>query len=292
MNFTKKFIRYCVVIFLVSHAALCSDKLEIKENYMQKIEACLVKYLQNKGKLTRNFQTALPASSVLCRFITPWALQTVNDAASDLVEEAFPTATDCLTMGFRDKEVIDYIMKIQVLGVSEALDSREIRLETTRSKFKQELESIASNCQIDQKDFVKLFNRNLGIKNDTLEMVQYEYCLAKYIVDNNVLELDNVEMNPQHITPDSVDCDSIIDADKRKIEEGLNGKGSEKLSQRSMSCIVDSYRSMKMYDWSAVAKVLQLFEVPREQMEVGFNRIVIKNLEFASSLAICDQLKI
>lgn len=286
MNFAKQFTIQCVVVSVVVGAALCYVQL----NNQQEEEACLVQYLQAKEKLSTDFLSDLPASSQ-CRLITPLQMQIMRITAADFIKKDEPNVVaDCLTKEFNDKEAIDYVVKICVLDASRSLSESERRtqLETTRYEFTQELKNIANFCQTDDNKFIKIFNDNLGFKNNSLEVVQYEYCLAKYAVDNKVLELANVEMNPQQIHKDSVNCDHIIAADKRKSEKDLTDKTSITLKgQRSRNCVIDSYRSFKMYDWTVALKVLNNLDFSRETKKVEANRIIEKIAEFALTIFAC-----
>lgn len=285
MNFAKRFTIQCVVLSMVMCAALCS----VESNNLQEGEACLVQYLQAKEKLSKNFETDLPASSQ-CRLVTPFTMQIIRITADELIKKDAPNAADCLTKEFGDKEAIDYVVKISVIDASRSLSESEraTQLETTRNEFKQELEKIASHCHTDDKNFIKLFSDNLGMKNGSLAVAQYEYCLAKYAVDHKVLELGNVEMNPQQIDEDGVDCDHIIDLDKRKNEKMLTDKASAtSQGSGSTSCVIDSYRSLKIYDWAVALKVINNLDFSRETKKVEANRITEKIATFALSIFAC-----
>lgn len=151
------------------------------------------------------------------------------------------------------------------------------------------METIANDCSIvGTENFVKLFHDNLGIRNESCEVVEYEYCLAKYAVDNKVLELDGVEMNPQHIDSESVDCENIIEVDKRKSEKDLVDKASSTVTgERAISCLVNKYRDSNIYDWNVALKVVNKLDFSRGSRQVQAYRSTKKIAEFALSIFTC-----
>lgn len=282
MNFVI-FVIYCVV----SCAALCSVEANQYPDQFREQNACLVKYLKNKRKLSTDYQSAIPASSK-CRN-RPFVLKFARSELKDLIAKNIPNAAECLTSKINYREAVDYVVKIMVLQNSESLSDTEkqTQVEATRSQIKEEFERILSDCNTDDKTFIEFFSI-LGNRNYSLKEIQYEYCLAKYVVDNKVLEFD-VEMNPQHIDPASVDCEKIIEADKQEDEKAFNDLNSPKVKEQggSMDCGVNTYRNMRVYDWFAGLQVVRDIDISEDVKRMEANRMFAKIREFVLTRSIC-----
>lgn len=281
MDLARNFSIFCVVFY----AALCSAE----ENHFRTGEACITQYLKAKGKLNADFQSSGSPSSH-CRLIIPLAVQMIKTNINDRVKKEIPNESDCLTEELDNQGTIDYLLKISVIGNNKLLSEigRQTQLEETRSQFKADLENIAIQCETDDKNFINIFHDNLGIKNETLEAFQHQYCLTKYAMDNKFLELDNVEMNPHHIDLESVNCDYIVDVEKSKNEKELSDKlSSTPAGGRSSDCILKAFRSNKVFGWNVSLQVLNYLDVARETKEREMNRIGEKIGEYVLSSFSC-----
>lgn len=178
------------------------------------------------------------------------------------------------------------LVKISIIENSYNLSDseRKTQLDETRNELKQNLEQIATQCHTDDKNFISIFNVHLGIKNETLEVLRYEYCTAKYIADNKFLEMGNVEINPHHIDTESVNCDNVIDMDRSKEENGL----SDKLPAQEKECIMNAYKNDKIYELIIALKVANNLEFSRESRNLEINRISQKMTVFAFTPLLCS----
>lgn len=281
MDFARKFSLFCVVFY----AALCSAE----ESPFRTGEACFVQYLKAKGKLNADFPTSVLPSSQ-CRLIVPLTVQMLKSNINDQIRRDTSNESDCLTEEFNNQEAFDYLLKITLIGSSQLMSSiaRETQLTETRNQFKVDLENIAIQCQTDEEKFVKVFHDNLGIKNETLEAFQYEYCLTKYVVGNKLLEVGNADLNPHHIDPENVNCDYIVDAEKSQNEKQISDKLSvTPAGERSLECILNAYRKDNVFGWNVALKVLNYVDLTNERREKEINRIGEKLGEYVLSSFSC-----
>lgn len=278
MNLAVKFIFFCLTIC----AALSSIEVN---NYVREGEACSVEYLQSKGKLSEKFLSSQPASSQ-CRLVIPLTIQVINTIVHDMITKEIPAVADCLIEELDNKGAIDYIILLNVVTVNRFLNEteRQAQFNTTRNDFRVELEEIASHCQIDSRSFIKIFNGYLGVKDESLDMVKQEYCLVKYVADNKIVDLGNVETNSKNIDHDTVICDGIVEADRRKTE----GEVMEKITDKEvLSCATDYYMSNKIYDSIVGLEVLRKVDLPAEAKEVETNRLTDNLVQFFEALYSC-----
>ncbi len=281
MDFAKKVLLFCVVFC----AAVCSAD----QNHYLNGQACLVQHLKTKGKLNQSFQSTLEPTS-RCRLVMPLTIQILKTSVTDRVKNDFPNEADCLNDEFDNKEAVDFLIKLDVIKSSTLLSvsARDTQLEDTRSLFKDDLEDIARQCLVDDKNFVKIFNDVLGIKNETLVAYQHEYCMAKYVVDNDLLEVNNLDINPQRIDTNNVNCDYIIDVERSKTEKELSDKlSATPEGQRSLSCVLNAFRSGNMFGYKIALIVLNNLDVTSEVKVEQSNKISVKLGEFAMSTFMC-----
>jgi hypothetical protein len=267
----------------------------VKANPLPERQACLVRYLQTKGKLSADFpkdiQSVEPRSSD-CDFITGMAINVIKSAVFMSIEDEIPDAALCLITQLKNKEAFDYVAKIMVLAHSRSINDteRSTQAEATRSQFKEDLEKIATHCETDDKKFINLFKEILGLKNDSLAVHQYEYCLGKYAVDNKVVELGDVEINPRHIDLDSVDCEQIIEADKSKSAKYFRDANAETFKgEEAMDCAVNAYKNAKIYEWRTAFLVIKNLDFSAEKKEVETAKINEKMRKFAEFTTICSE---
>ncbi|KAG4070378.1 hypothetical protein HA402_006520 [Bradysia odoriphaga] len=285
MDFAKKLIIYCVVTSSVIYS--------VQSDSQQDRDACLVQYLQRKGKLSADIKSAEPAPSS-CDFVTPFTIGVIKSAVFNTIEKEIPlNVARCLIQQLddNDNEAFDYVVKINVLAASRSLNEseRQTQVEATRNLFKEDLEKIAVHCETDAQKFISIFKDSLGIRNDSLAVLQYEYCLAKYAVDAGVVVLGDVEINPQHIDLSSVECEQIIEADRSRSEKYFIDKNALTFEgEESMNCAVNAYRNNKIYDWTVAFKVLKNLSFSLEQKEEESNKIKAKMQKFASSTSVCS----
>lgn len=126
----------------------------------------------------------------------------------------------------------------------------------------------------------------MGIKNETLEVLQHDYCLSKFAVNNKLLV--NVEINRHHIDIDSVNCDYIIQIKRSKSEKNLSDKISTiQGAEISLPCIFNGYRNGKVFDHSIALQALNKLELSSETKEAEINRISEKIADFAMETFSC-----
>lgn len=245
-----KFILLCVSIILPSVLA---------NQFVDETEACFVQYLKGKRKLSTNFQTAIEPAEY-CDDRLPSMMQSLRTFIDDKVnKEMLPEDSECLLDEMENRECVDHLIMIYVIRLNKFLIESDLtkQLETVRGQLKHDLESIALQCKVDDESFVKLFHTNLGIRNESLEVLQYEYCISRYCLDNKFLEMENYEINPNNITTDTLNCTYIIDIDRKKAENEFTEEYlTTPVRLEAKSCIMEAYTNEKVYEWNLALKVL------------------------------------
>lgn len=262
----------------------CAIKAVLDES-----QACLVQYLKGKAKLSSSFPTMLQPSS-RCHLVIPITLQTLREVVTDEIKEKTPGESECLINEFDDQETLDEVMKITVIHESKLLSENEIKtqLTTIRNQLKNDLGNIALQCHTDDKNFISIFNEYLGIKNETLEVFQFEYCISKYVADNSILAMDNVELNPHDIDIKNTNCDNILEKERNKEENEIRDKLTQTPNAgQILECVMEAYKSEKIFDYGVALKVLYVLDFPRETKDSEKARVAQKVASFAVTTFTC-----
>lgn len=260
MNVLMKFSIFCIVFY----ASLSSAN-----NSNNAVGGCLVQLLKAMGKLSADFQSnSLPKNPLVCYYMTELSINMMKGVYHGEISAKLPNEADCLIEMFDLHGTVFDIIKVRLIEESSTLDEtqKQTQLEEARNELTKDLEKIVVDCPTNKEKFRNIFHIPLAIKNDTLEAHQTEYCLAKYAVDNELLELDDAKVwNPHNITPESVDCDNIVAAERISSEREVgNVIGSMPNVGKHLECIMDLYRTGKTFNNHVSFKVLTFLDLPKE----------------------------
>jgi len=278
-----KFSLYCLALG-ITLSYVCARAI------LDEGEACLVQYLKNKEKLSQDFPSTLLQALPNCDLGVQIAIQVLRKAIVDKIKETLPVELECLTNEFDNRETLDQLVKISIISESKMLseNGKKTQLEICRSQLKLDVEKIAIQCNANVRIFKNIFNEALGIKNETLAVLQYEYCITKYVADNSLLPLNNVDLNPKNINTENVDCNDIIDKERAKTVQEIRDKLVATQNGDSIfECVSNAYNKDRIFDWSLAIKVLHIVDLPKETDEYEKERIVKKLVNFAGSTFSC-----
>lgn len=260
-------------------------------------EACLVEYLKAVGKLNSDFQSTAPPSPLVCHYAAPLAMKMVKSIILDDLKTEIPNESVCLTRDIEVQRAVENVIKIALIENSKFLidTEKQTQVSEARKEFKAVLVEVAVHyCEADQKQFINIFRDVFGEKNETTEASQYEYCLAKYAVENNYLELGNVDLNPHKIDAESVNCDNIVADERGKAEREIRNIISVlQGSNGSMDCVLNAYRSSNAFGWQVTVKVLDYLDFSKEtnESETDKNNAVLRNFIW-STISTCAKSNI
>lgn len=215
---------------------------------------------------------------------------------ADIIEPKFHNSSDCLMSQFDHQATIDLLIKISVLQETEYLRENvetdwnliSNKLRATRVALHKVLENIVFMCETDKR-FFDIFVEYLGNKNEILKVLKLDYCMAKYVADNQLLNLDNVELNPHDIASDDVDCNNVIELERKKSFEHVVDKISSLPNAEAMlGCVLDIYKNGNIFDSRIAFKVLHSLDVPKEIKESENFRLNQNLTEFGMSTFTCS----
>lgn len=273
-----RLVIYCLVIYAEILYVTATD------NAFSDGEACLVQYLQRKGKLDNNFISA-EKPSPNCRFVMPLTKIVVRKTFTDRIDKEIPDRSECLIAKFDNQETLDLLIKISVIQESEV----KAELESTRNALHDDLKNIMAHCETNDESFAAIFNDYLGNKNETLEVLQQDYCMSKYVADHKILNLNNVELNPSQVETSNLDCNQIVEKHRNESEKELTDKISTLPNgQRILKCVMDAYKNGSIFYSGIALKVLYNLDVPKELKESEKVRLTQKLSEFGLATFTCS----
>lgn len=246
------------------------------ENYNLEIESCVVQYLKQKGKLNESLQSTIPPTS-RCRLLVPTYVQNAKSVYRNHIADTFPAnVAECLAHELDNAENFDYYLKWDLIELSSLFgDSEKIsQLQETRKLLKDVRREADAQC-----------GKRFEIFNKTLE----EYCMAKYTIDNQLLELNNVDINPYEIDTGSVNCDNIVDTERRKYEKEYSDEiSATETGRRLLDCIMKEYRNGNMAGCKIALKILHFSGMSIQVQKGEVNRINKKIEGFISKSVACN----
>lgn len=232
---------------------------------------CLQDY--RKEKLEIDSTSTVTERSSRCRFIITSSLKLVTSAIENQIASSMADDAGCLINEFRYKRIADLIVMMSLIKkrelskeLSELRENKtETRMDKVEAAFDDELVQVAFKCDVDQKKFIEIFYKYLRTevpRNVTHSAFVHNYCFAKYVVDNELFPLENIEINPYGIGS-NVNCGAIIREEREREEQRLRTKYMRS-TQTELECIEEEYRIRHIFDIHISLLVLRYFDLPRD----------------------------
>lgn len=227
---------------------------------------CLEEYLEQKGNIKGDFPTR--EWSFRCRTIAVTALRILNKSVESQINSTIHGSdAACLIKQFKNLEILDLLVKLEVVEQSKLSESEmETRTDETITELRNALVNAALKCRTDQEKFVEIFNGYLGIKsprNVTLSALEHNFCFAKFVADNHLLPMENIDLNPNGIVTDNVNCDAIINEEREREEADYRNKLKD-LKENVIECILEEYRKGQYFQSHISELVVGFLEFPKD----------------------------
>lgn len=194
---------------------------------------------------------------------------------------------DCLSNEVDESPFVDNLIKFRLFKSSNLFSDSE---KTAQSKELDDyhmnnlMKGILVKCEVD--------DHKKNILNETLEEYQHKYCMAKYAIDNQLLELNINNLNNTHdFDTGSLNCTNIINVERRKTEkEYIDQLSTTETDQKSLECAaIDVFRNGNMFDWKVAIKALIFLHKEGQEMDADINRIAKWIEEYlAMSTSLCN----
>lgn len=242
-------------IFLVSFLFQLSiaNERKVKDDINR---ACLVRFLQIKGKLDESFDSSA-APPELCRILLPLIYANHSEKLSMRLWETKSVKADCVFEKLNNSEFIDLELKLEIYKRSKRLNDNDKRkgVSETSANLRNILQLAANDCKSDA-TYGGLFDEILGI-NSSLITLQENYCLVQFLLQNKFLFGSRKLANPMDIDISTIDCLPVIikvqDENERKLLEAFRKR---KYSGEAIECLLEKYNDEKVFGWNLAKSFL------------------------------------
>lgn len=277
--FAVKFLLLSTVALIVD----CSSDSKASNN-------CAAIYLKDNGILEEDF----PVFDIfMCRLIVPIALRAFEKSICIKLSEHESIAAECVVKELRKANAFDYMLKEEAIVMAKALDEETAKrlVKNIRETLRMIFEQAALTCDSDPR-YAGVFDDLFEIRNESLAVLQQNYCFTKFVVESKLIEVQNVDFNPKRIVTTNIDCLTLIKKNRATREKKfLNTMKSQNVTEDQMQCIMDKYQIHRASDSNLALEVIDQIEVPLSVRRTN-REIISKRLEpFMTSIFMCSILK-
>lgn len=185
---------------------------------------CVAADLKEKGLLDADFPSEAVTSVEECRKALAKQLQTFSVGFKGLLKESATIKYDCVYDKLVEGHVREFINIQESFIEQEKLtaDVYKTQNDKIQKATREVFKSAAEACDSDP-TYAGIFDFYLGIKNQSLAVLQEKYCYAKLCVkDRRLIKPYDIDVNPHKINVDGVNCDTIVDTYKSKKLKVIN----------------------------------------------------------------------
>lgn len=261
MDFKIKISLFCVVLYATIYCSAGESDYPLGEVLG---EACAVQYLKEKGKLNESLQSTIPPSP-RCRLVVPYVAQFTTSFFQDEIAKEYPqNVAECLINELDKSEPFDSYLKADLIECSSLFNSSEkiTQLKEANDQVQDVLKEIKVKCGT--------VGSNTTNYNNTLDDYQYDYCMVKYAIDHQLVELENIEINPHLIDTDSVNCTNIVNIERSKTEKKYSDKMSAtETDQKSLDCAMNEFRNVNMFDWKVASGLIKRLDIQGQTYRIS-----------------------
>lgn len=223
--------------------------------------ACLIRFLQIKGKIEEDFLTT-QAPPALCRILLPLIYANHSERLCLRLWETKSVKAECVFEILKSNEFIDLELKSEIYSHTKnfAKNERKIKLNDITTAQRNLLLKAAKICRSDA-TYGGIFDEVLGI-NHSLISQQEEYCLLRYSAENRFLFIPNMRVNPRGIDISKVNCLSIIMKSSEDAEQKLlEAFRKRKFSSETINCLLKTYHDNRIFGWNVAKDILRKINV-------------------------------
>lgn len=274
------------VIFIVAIFEIVAGLSNLDEG-----NSCIIQYLKHKKKLDDDFPSPAKPDSVKCRIVIPLLVKTFGNALKIRLSEKPDMNVDCVMDNFKNSSAMDYMLMREVILMSKDLENSEVtqKMRNSTKALRKILINAAKICKVDQ-SFDGLFDDILGLQNLSITVLEHNYCFTKYALDNELIEVKHVNINPRRIPTANLDCEEMIEKNQIMREKQLLEKINQKnLSHEQVQCILDKYRSEKAFASNIALEVIDILNISYEEKRTNRMRVAAQLEQFITSFFVCTR---
>lgn len=223
--------------------------------------ACIVRFLQIKGKLEESFDSS-PAPAEMCRILLPLVYANHSERLCLKLWETKSVKAECVFERLKNSEFLDLELQFEIYTKSKHLakGEKKKRIYETKGRLREILISAAKICRSDA-TYGGLFDEILNI-NSSIIALQDSYCQLKYAIENKFLYVPNLNINPKNIPTSGIECVSIVTKHQVENEQKLlEAFHKRKYSSEAIECLLDLYSDDRIFGWSIAKDFLYKIKI-------------------------------
>ncbi|KAG5674445.1 hypothetical protein PVAND_004416 [Polypedilum vanderplanki] len=251
--------------------------------------SCIIQHLKNKKKLTENFPQPVQSDLEKCKVVMPLILKNFESALRIRFTEKNLPNVNCLVKHIKNTGALDFMLVREIVPMSRSLENSEITQKTRNVTIilRKILLTGARRCKSPD-DYAGLFEEILGTPNITEPVLRHNYCFTKYAIENHLIEVKHVNINPRRISLANINCEEMIDMNQVRREKQLLERLNEKdYNKEQIQCIMDEYRREKAFDSNIALEVIDMLHISYEEKRANREKIANRMEKFIKSIFIC-----
>lgn len=256
--------------------------------------ACVVQHLKDNNKLEKDFPFPDGVDTSDCQIIMPLLMRVSEDMLRLKLSRKESIKADCVMVEMKKSDGLDYIFIHDVVQWSKgSIEADDIKkYEKFDKTLKEIFENAAIICESDP-SYGGLLDEVVKIKNESLPVLQQNYCFTKYAIESKLIDVEDVDYNPKKIDTSIVDCTVMIKNKKvEKEEKLLDVLRTLKLAPEKIQCVVENFQMDRNFDWNLAFQVIEQLEIPTE-VRIRNGEIIAQNLKNLSrSMFVCIEIPV
>lgn len=250
---------------------------------------CVVEYLKEKKLLEQSFPAPEATQPISCSLALRFTLPTVKKMLSEMIKDKEGIKEECVKEKLESSLMTEYVLMEQVVETADSLSNldREHKITEVKAAIKNILHEVASDCDSDPA-YAGVFDNYLSLKNETLEFLQQDYCNTKYSIDNGMLQVGDININPGGIDTAQLNCDDIIEKQRRKAQDEMDKKfRASAIPERQRICVINKFKTTKMFEKAIAIAAVEKLDIPFELKNENKNRLLRQLEDFSRGLVNC-----
>lgn len=213
-----KLLIFCLIINLVHAAPVDDDTQFCVENYLKKFNLIASEFGNDEG------------ISSSCSFMIPIIKKHIYKNFREQLEdnEDLKDQAECIMRQLKEKDFANILLALSVYQDADASkisdDLRNETFEKLSKTMQNEVVLATMDCKLEAQ-YEEIFDELIDGSSESYEdelSLEENYCMRKYIVDNELIEPSyKLSLNPQEIDTSVVNCDEVFPATRQSLENHM-----------------------------------------------------------------------
>jgi hypothetical protein len=244
-------------------------------------------YLRVRNKLDADFPSE-KVGGFLCSLTMNAVVSSIRENFEGELSKNEALKADCVMKNFKEEGVIDDMILRDVVLTSNRLsdEKREEKFKAAQDKLKKKFEDAAKKCESDP-SYAGLFDEILQIKNESLAVLTENYCTTTFVNESGLINLEDVDANPNNIGTTNINCDEIILNLRQQHEADVRKElKSENLGSK-IDCIIQKQKDTKVFELVTALKVNNRVDNSLQHKKENVETLTNKIRNYGSAVVSC-----